>query len=248
VGTDPTEKRTVGSILRATRESKGVTLEVVATATRIRLSLLRDLENDRFDSLPPKVYVTGFIKNYCIFLGVDPQAAIEAHNGQTATAGVKLMPDTGTPVGAGKAVSYRSLLLLVAVLGALVVGTNLLYRGYRSPDPSPTPAATFGSTTAAAVQTVLPAFNAASRTAEPTANAIVIEAIAEMNVNILATADGKPVFSGFMNPGERKLWTAAESVSLITDNAGGLRIMVNGQPQGQLGRVGERLERRWEAN
>jgi cytoskeletal protein RodZ len=248
VGTDLAENRTAGSILRAARESKGVTLEVIAAATRIRLGLLRDLERDRFNSLPPKVYVSGFIKNYCTFLGVDPRAALEAHNRQTTTPGVKLMPDTGTPIGAGRAVSYRSLLILVAALGVVVLGTNLLYRNYQSPDPSPTPAATSASTMAAAVQTVLPAFNAPSPTVESTANAIVFEAIAEMNVNIQAFVDDKPIFSGFMNPGQRKVWTAAESVSLITDNAGGLRIVVNGQPQGQLGRVGERLERRWEAN
>ena len=248
MGVDRTENRTVGSILRAAREEKGVSLEAVAAATRIRLNFLRDLERDMFDSLPPAVYVAGFIRNHCDFLGVDARAAIEGYSLQTAEPGVKLMPDTGMPIGSGKAVSVRSLVIIVVILGALVVGTNVLYRNYQPPDPSKPPDPTVVVTTAAAARTVLPAFNAPSTTPEPTANALEFEVIAELNVNIQATIDGKIVFSGFMNQGERKRWTAAESVSLITNNAGGLRIVINGRPQDQLGRVGERLERRWEAN
>ncbi len=245
---DPAESGTVGAILRAAREQKNINVEAIAAETHIRLNFLRDLERDNLGALPPKVYVNGFIRSYCDFLGFDPQSALDAYEKQTATPGVRMMPDTRIPVGTGRRVSYRSLLTLVVVLGALVIAINFLYRNYRSPDASTTPASTVPPADTVEVQTVLPAFNVATAAAEPQAIAIFFEVVAEMNVNIQASVDDKPAFSGFMNPGERKLWTASRSVSLITDNAGGLRITVNGRPQGQLGRVGERLERRWEAN
>ena len=246
---DPAESGTVGGILRAAREEKNVRIEAIAAKTHIRLNILRDLERGNLGALPPKVYVNGFIRSYCDFLGVDPQSALDAYEKQTATPGVRMMPDTRMPTGTGKRLSYRSLLILVAVLGGLVIATNLFYRNYQSPDASPAPASTLTPTDTVEVRTVLPAFNVATpAAAESQGITIFFEVVAEMNVNIEASVDDKPAFSGFMNPGERKLWTASKSVSLITDNAGGLRVTVNGHPQGQLGRVGERLERRWEAN
>ena len=245
---DPAERRTVGAILRALREAKNVSVEVIAAETHIRLNFLRDLERDNLGALPPRVYVNGFIKSYCNFLGVDPQSALDAYERQTGTPGVRMMPDTRIPVGTGRRLSYRSLLTLVIVLGALVIAINLFSRNYRSPDASTTPAATAAPTETVVVQTVLPAFNVVTAAAEPQAIAIFLEIVAEMNVNIQASVDDKPAFSGFMNPGERKLLTASRSVSLVADNAGGLRVTINGRPQGQLGGVGERLERRWEAN
>ncbi|MCY3801809.1 MAG: DUF4115 domain-containing protein [Chloroflexi bacterium] len=245
---DPAERGTVGAILRAAREEKNISVEAIAAGTHIRLNFLRDLERDNLGALPHKVYVTGFIKSYCDFLDIDPQYALDAYELQTATPGVRMMPDTRIPIGTGRRVSYRSLLILLAVLGVLVIATNFFFRNYRSPDASTTAASTVPPTETVTVQKVLPAFNVPTPAADSKAIAIFFEIVAEMNVNVQASVDGKQVFDGFMGPGEHKLWTASESVSLVTDNAGGLRVTVNGQPAGQLGRVGERLERRWEAN
>lgn len=245
---DPAERRTVGAILRTAREERNVSVEAIAAGTHVRLHFLRDLERDNLVALPPKVYVNGFIRSYCDFLNVDPDDALEAYELQTATPGVRMMPDTRIPIGTGRRVSYRSLLILVAVLGTLVIAINLLSRNYRSPDASTTATSTVPPTETVDVQIVLPAFNVPTPAVDSQAIAIFFEVAAEMNVNVQASVDDKPVFNGFMGPGEHKLWTASRSVSLVTDNAGGLRITVNGRPQGQLGRVGERLERRWEAN
>ena len=65
--------RTVGQILRETRESKFYTLEEVEKATKIRKELLVALESDDYSKLPPSTFVQGFIKNYARFLGLDSQ-------------------------------------------------------------------------------------------------------------------------------------------------------------------------------
>ena len=63
--------RTVGQILKETRESKLYTLEHVEKATKIRRELLEALENDDYEKLPPPTFVQGFIKNYARFLNLD---------------------------------------------------------------------------------------------------------------------------------------------------------------------------------
>ena len=54
--------RTVGAILRGWRQQRNVSIEEISARTRIRSDLLRQLENDSFESLPAAVYVTGYIR------------------------------------------------------------------------------------------------------------------------------------------------------------------------------------------
>lgn len=63
--------RTVGQILRDTREAKFYSLEEVEKSTKIRREFLIALEADDYSKLPPTTFVQGFIKNYAKFLGLD---------------------------------------------------------------------------------------------------------------------------------------------------------------------------------
>ena len=50
-----------GAYLRGLREKKGKTINDIAHGTKIAVANLDFLENDRFDLLPPRVFVKGFI-------------------------------------------------------------------------------------------------------------------------------------------------------------------------------------------
>lgn len=63
--------RTVGQLLKETREVKLYTLEEVEKHTKIRKELLKALEEDDYDKLPPLTFIQGFVKNYGKFLGID---------------------------------------------------------------------------------------------------------------------------------------------------------------------------------
>lgn len=58
----------VGDTLQETRTKKGLTLEQVAKATKIRVSFLQALEKGEYDKLPGPNYAHGFVKNYLEFL------------------------------------------------------------------------------------------------------------------------------------------------------------------------------------
>lgn len=66
----------LGEFLRNERENRGLTVEQVASATKISLRLLHALENDLYEELPAKPFVRGFVIAYCRFLGVDPQETL----------------------------------------------------------------------------------------------------------------------------------------------------------------------------
>ncbi|HHX42883.1 MAG TPA: helix-turn-helix domain-containing protein [Chloroflexi bacterium] len=75
----------VGATLRAARESRGLTLEDIEKATRIRRVLLEALENDAYDDLPSPVYTRGFIRNYAQLVGLDPEEMVAAYAAATGT-------------------------------------------------------------------------------------------------------------------------------------------------------------------
>lgn len=75
----------VGDALRAARESRGLTLEQVEKATRIRRVFLEAIEEDRFDELPAPVYARGFIRNYARLVGLDPDDIVAAYATATGT-------------------------------------------------------------------------------------------------------------------------------------------------------------------
>lgn len=62
----------IGSRLKKLRLEKGITLEEIQKKTRVKLNVLRAIEGDGLTDLDP-VYLKGFIKIYCKFLGVDPK-------------------------------------------------------------------------------------------------------------------------------------------------------------------------------
>ena len=53
------------------------------------------------------------------------------------------------------------------------------------------------------------------------------------------TADGKPVFSGTLNPNETRTVAADSLVKILAGNAGGVEISLNGKRLDPLGRSGE---------
>jgi len=55
---------TAGGMLRAARESLGVSLEIVAERTNIKLSHLEAIEDMRINALPSQPYTMGFVRAY----------------------------------------------------------------------------------------------------------------------------------------------------------------------------------------
>src|SRR6188474_1830575 len=59
--------------LLAARERKGVDLTRAERDTKIRVRYLNALERGDYRELPGAVYTKGFLRNYAIYLGLDPE-------------------------------------------------------------------------------------------------------------------------------------------------------------------------------
>lgn len=67
-----------GSQLKKIRQERNISLEQVATATRIRLAILQDLEDEEYSELSSTAQTKGFLKLYAEFLGIKEEPAEES--------------------------------------------------------------------------------------------------------------------------------------------------------------------------
>jgi cytoskeletal protein RodZ len=68
--------RTVGEALKEARESQQISLDQVASATKIRREYLLALEKGDFSALPSLASARGFLKNYAEFLGLSSKSIL----------------------------------------------------------------------------------------------------------------------------------------------------------------------------
>ncbi len=66
----------VGDFFRQVRETKGLTVDEVASKTRIRTDFVKALEEGNFAKLPDQVFARGFVRSYARSLGLDEEDAI----------------------------------------------------------------------------------------------------------------------------------------------------------------------------
>jgi hypothetical protein len=74
---DATPAPMLGEMLQLARERKGVDLFRAERDTKIRLKYLAALEDGHFEDLPAPVYVKGFLRNYAMYLALDPEEVLQ---------------------------------------------------------------------------------------------------------------------------------------------------------------------------
>ncbi|MDP1845934.1 MAG: DUF4115 domain-containing protein [Candidatus Moranbacteria bacterium] len=70
---------TLGEQLKKIRSEGRITLSEISRETKIPVRYLTMIEESDYDSLPPDVYVKGFLRNYAEYLGVDSKKLIELY-------------------------------------------------------------------------------------------------------------------------------------------------------------------------
>jgi cytoskeleton protein RodZ len=68
-----------GAMMRAARESAGMSLDDVAGATKVRASILAAMEDDDFSHCGGDVYARGQLRSIAAVIGVDPEDLVLAY-------------------------------------------------------------------------------------------------------------------------------------------------------------------------
>ncbi len=121
---------TAGALLRAARESAGLTVDAVAQQLKLAPRQVRAIEDSDFAQLPGRTFVRGFVRNYARVVRLDPEPVLEALPASVAapTLGSPALQPTAPSIGelptaaSGKArwTRWAIPVTLIAIIGATV--------------------------------------------------------------------------------------------------------------------------------
>jgi cytoskeletal protein RodZ len=80
------EPTKLGEVLRTAREAKFIDLSRVERDTKIRVHYLAALERGDYRELPAAVYTKGFLRNYGLYLGLDPEYLVDLYRLESGSA------------------------------------------------------------------------------------------------------------------------------------------------------------------
>ena len=192
--TSPTSS--VGDQLRAARTKKKMSLEDVASQTRIPRRHLESIENGAWDQLPAPTYTIGFAKSYASAVGLD-RVAIgeqlrEEVGGVRATA---TAPEVFEPADPARAMPKGLVIgAIVAVIAVVLLLSWLNERSLESDDTAAPPAATATQAPPSAAPQVPTPAQAAS-------GPVVLTAAEPVWLQVYEKG-GKTLFQGLLNQGQ----------------------------------------------
>lgn len=195
--TELPEVAPVGEQLRAAREKQGLSLEDVASQTRIPRRHLENLEAGDWSQLPAPTYTLGFAKSYAGAVGLDRteigdqlRAEMGGYRPESTTQDVFQPADPARAMPKGLVIGA-----LIAVVVLFLIFSWLHNRSL-APAPQEVPAAATTQAPAPQQQAAPPQPQAA-----PAANGPVVLTATDQSW-IQVTDNGKTLFEGLLQPGQ----------------------------------------------
>lgn len=109
--------------MRKARSDLAISQEDAAVALGLSVASLRALESDDYAKLPALVYVRGYIRRYCAFLGIDAAPVVDSFEALTEEDNQQHLDESSTSSAENKkvrivlyCVAGVSLLLMTAVV------------------------------------------------------------------------------------------------------------------------------------
>lgn len=215
--------RVKGERLREERIRRGLTVEEVAQAIRIRPRFVRAMEEGRAEELPPGVIGKGFVRAYARYLGIRPEEILEED-----VVTESLTPKRAVPLWPFLAAGALALVVLLWLWGG---GEG--ERGVEPPVPTE------------AVAPGPPSLNLTAPREEAPPSEIEVPKVhlLEMEATDLTWIEirkgDEPPYDITLYPGDRYRVKDPRGFTLKIGNAAGVRITFDGKELGRLGEKGQ---------
>ena len=237
----------VGERLKSARLQKGLSLEEVHKKTRVHFNILKAIEEDSLVNFSP-VYIKGFIKIYCKFLGIDPKDCMPDYKESKSTVSYvsdfreKPAPSLKIPLlrfFSLKAMHIKpkaiaaGILILIFIIALFNLGKFISFKARRMAKRTEAPAV-ISRTETKATTAKLQNF--------PAAKIISLDIHAKENCFVQVKLDGRVIFQNILKKGRSESWQAKDKIELSLGNAGVVELEVNGKRISGLGRKGQALK------
>ena len=226
----------IGESLADARRRAGLSVSQVSQQTRIRESIIRDIERDDFTSCGGDFYARGHIRSIASAVGVDPGPLISEYDTQHGPPHAMRAADVFEPSRPikirerhGPRLGMIVIVVLLAIIGysAYHLVSTRDHNSGRNVAAITTPSRT-PSPTASPTPSTKP-----SPTASPTPHDVVINVSAgqEDCWVQLTSASGSQIYMGTIPAGSSMTWTEYKTVSIQLGNPAAVVLTVNGKRQ-----------------
>lgn len=253
-----------GTRLKKIRLEKGISLEDVSKKTKIHINILKDIEDNNLVNFSP-IYIKGFLKIYCNFLGVDPKECIPDYKQpqiitRDEDGNIRLRVEPKQKVGTAKfklpSINPKLLLGIILIILGIVLLFNLgkfiasrhISFGFKNKAAAVSLAKDDRKTVAAKSDKK----SAVSKTKESqpqtkypvavTSTGLRLGIRAKDDCLVQLKTDSRLIFAGVLKKGKAETWQAKEKMELSLGNAGAVELEVNSRIIPPLGRKGQPLK------
>jgi cytoskeletal protein RodZ len=223
----------IGDSLADARRQAGLTISEVSQQTRIRESIIRDIEQDDFSACGGDFYARGHIRSIASVVFLDPEPLIREYDVQHGPLGAMRAAEVFEPSTPIKMHERRSpsLSLIVVVVLLAIIGFSV-YHLVSSHDTSTRTAAVVPRVSVSATPKPKPS-PSPTPSATPTTSDVVIQLTAAESCWVLLTSstDGSQLYMGTIPAGGAMTWTEKQAVKMTLGNPGGIVLTVDGKRQ-----------------
>ena len=232
----------VGERLRRAREARGLTLEDIATQTRVPIRHLRAIEDSNWSELPAVTYTVGFGRSYANAVGLDGSEIGRELRGELGDGvrGPTVSPAVYAPPDPAR-VPSRSLAWVAGLLLVVLVAAYLFWRSSLddqdvTAQPAPAPSEQPAEAPQPQPQAGPPAQNLAGQP-------VTLVATQDVWMHISDAANNRRLYFGTLKGGERfQVPTdAARPVLVLTTNPQNLRATIGEQDRGPIAPARRRM-------
>jgi transcriptional regulator with XRE-family HTH domain len=220
----------IGETLADARRQAGLTVTQVSRETRIRESIIRDIEQGDFSACGGDFYARGHIRSIAGVVGTDPVPLISEYDAEHGPPGAMRAADVFEPSTPIKIRERRSpsLGLIVALVLLVIIG----FGAYRLVSHHGGASAAAGTPTHRPTPRATPSVHP-SPSPTPTSSDVVIHLTANQDCWVLLTSSGSgsQIYMGVVPAGSSMTWTEKQAVNFRLGNPGGVVLTVNGKRQ-----------------
>ncbi|KUN33192.1 helix-turn-helix domain-containing protein [Streptomyces longwoodensis] len=231
----------IGRALRQARIARGLTVDDVSTATRVRIAIIHAIEADDFTPCGGDVYARGHIRTLARAVRLDPAPLIEQFE---ATHGGRPAPTPAAPLFEAERIrperrgpnwTAAMVAAIVAVIG-FVGFTAVKGDGGGSKEQVADGTTPEASASASAVPKndkpvdITPAPSDSAIAAAPQ-DKVTVQVTATDGRSWISAKDhnGRLLFDGLLKQGESKTFQDSQKVNLVLGDAGAIQLYVNGK-------------------
>jgi len=232
----------LGALIAKSRTDARLSLEDLAKATNIPITLLREMENDNFRKCGGETYARGHLRNIAVKLGIDERIFLDLFETEV-TAPAKPIREmlnennVTMPYQEPKRISWKVLAAGSAAALVIFAGVQFFFSNVDNSNDSEIIATALVTPSQEVVESVAPS----TADSPEISGGVNVELVASRGTTwLLATNEnGEVLFSGQVRQGFSKSFSEATQVNLRVGNAGGADISVNGKDVGSIGANGE---------